>query len=109
MKLNGVEISMANRPVTLWPGSSLTDRSDSNPLRFENITPQYVSPERAKEIAANAQERATHGPWSDQIDKVITPQEKAFFMAVWDSIPNGNSSFMTAFNAVLNNLVTDTQ
>jgi len=109
MKLNGVQISMANRPVTLWPGSSLSERSDENPLRFDSITPQYVSPERAKEIMEKAKERAKYGPWSDQIDKVITPQEKAYFMAVWDSIPNGSSCFMSAFYAVLNNEITDTQ
>lgn len=101
MKVNGAIIDMKPRNVTMWRGG--------DPQKFENVTPQLVTPERAREIMAQAQAKAVHGPWSDQIQKVITPEENAYFLAVWDAIARGTSTFMTAFFAALNNEVTDTQ
>jgi hypothetical protein len=57
--------------------------------------PKRVSSVRAQEIIAQARGRAKHGPWSDQIDRVITKGERKYISDVRDSLP-GNTSFVDA-------------
>lgn len=52
--------------------------------------------ERADEIFEAAKARAIHGPWSDQLDKVMTADERAEVIAFWKRIPSGSSTFVSA-------------
>ena len=95
-------INLNPRTVVLW----LT--GPNNRHQHDNVTPQPFGSERAEEIERQARQKATHGSWCDQIDKVITPEEKAFVMAVWDAIPSGSSTFMDAFYAIKNGQIDTT-
>ena len=51
--------------------------------------------ERAREIIQRAHVLATIGPWSDQIDKVMTKEERAEVNMVWNTLP-GHTCFVDA-------------
>lgn len=51
--------------------------------------------ERAREIIQAAYDQATIGPWSDQLDKVMTKKERAEVKAFWDTLP-GHTCFVDA-------------
>ena len=51
--------------------------------------------ERANEIVRQAQALARYGPWSDQLDKVMTPDERAAVLAMWETMP-GYTTFVHA-------------
>lgn len=51
---------------------------------------------RAKEIMEQAREKAIHGPWVDQLDKVMTKEEREEVILHWEAMP-GNTSFYDAF------------
>ena len=54
-----------------------------------------MTPERAREIIQTAWDTATIGPWSDQIDKHITKEERAEVCAFWEKLP-GHTCFVDA-------------
>jgi hypothetical protein len=54
-----------------------------------------MKPERAQEIIQAAHDTAVHGPWSDQLDKVMTKEERSEVNAVWDTMP-GDTCFVDA-------------
>lgn len=60
------------------------------------VQPTQFGKERAQEIANECSERAQYGPWTDQMEDVMTDGEMAFVHAVWDCCP-GNYSFYSAF------------
>jgi len=55
-----------------------------------------ITQERAQEIKRKAQELAHHGPWCDQMSKVITPEEDRQIKLHWESLP-GSSCYMDSF------------
>ena len=60
-----------------------------------------MTPTRAREIYDAARAQATCGPWSDQLDNVMTPDERREIVAVWETMP-GNSCFVDALFRVMN-------
>ena len=54
-----------------------------------------MTSERAAEIIEQAQGRATFGPWSDQLDKVMTAEERAEVIRFWETMP-GYTCFVDA-------------
>ena len=46
-----------------------------------------MTKERASEIIAAARAAAVYGPWCDQLDKVMTKDERREVNAVWDTLP----------------------
>lgn len=54
-----------------------------------------ITRERAREIVRQAKEAATCGPWVDQLDKVMAPEEISTVNAYWNSLP-GSTSFYDA-------------
>jgi len=58
-----------------------------------------VTPERATEIIQQARERAGHGPWSDQLQHVMTLDERRELLAVWKTMP-GHTAFVDVLNRV---------
>lgn len=67
----------------------------------ENSYPTPFNHIRANEIFNQARNQTKHGPWSDQLDKVMSPGERAYIMAIWDTMP-GNTCFVDAFLRVKN-------
>jgi hypothetical protein len=84
--------------VTFYSHVKLVPRKAkrNNPNLF---TPTPFRKERAREIFDEC--RKSHGPWSDQLDKVMTDGEYAFVKSVWDVIVDGERSFATAFFRIL--------
>ena len=64
------------------------------------VTPTPFSAERAREIIEIAQGMTLHGPWSDNLDDVLTDGEYAYVLRVWASIPSGASTFLSALYAI---------
>lgn len=60
-----------------------------------------MTPERAKEIIKQAQDKANVGPWSDQIEKVITKEERNEVNKVWETMP-GHTCFVDALYRIAN-------
>lgn len=60
-----------------------------------------MTPSRAKEIIESAQEKSTCGPWSDQLDKVMSAVERADVIEVWNTLP-GDSCFVDALYRIAN-------
>lgn len=54
-----------------------------------------MTPARAKEIIQQARDRAVHGPWADQLDKVMTVAERLDVTLVWCRMP-GYTNFVDA-------------
>lgn len=54
-----------------------------------------MTPERATEIIHEAQSITTIGPWSDQLDRIMKPGERAAVVAVWKKMP-GYTCFVDA-------------
>ena len=54
-----------------------------------------VTQERADQIIEQAKSKAIHGPWSDQLERVMTPAERAEVMDKWDTMP-GHTCFVHA-------------
>jgi hypothetical protein len=54
-----------------------------------------MTPIRAQEIIQAAYDKCTCGPWSDQLDKVMTKEERQEVNAVWDTMP-GDTCFVDA-------------
>ena len=50
---------------------------------------------RAQEIIQAAYDCSTHGPWSDNLDKVMTNEERDQVNEVWQTMP-GNTCFVDA-------------
>lgn len=62
-----------------------------------------MTAERAREIfdAARAHPGAKIGPWSDQLDNVMTASEREEIKAVWATM-SGGSSFVSALFHIMN-------
>lgn len=60
--------------------------------------------ERALEIKQQCQLLAEGSPWSDQMDHILTPQEKQEIITYWKNLPGG-SSFLDAFFDICNGTV----
>jgi hypothetical protein len=52
--------------------------------------------ERCEEIVRQCQEKASYGPWVDQMGKVMTREEQMEVMELWCSMP-GHTSFYDTF------------
>lgn len=50
---------------------------------------------RAKEIVAQARDKAVHGPWCDQLDKVMSAEERDQVLFHWDTL-DGSTNFVNA-------------
>lgn len=57
--------------------------------------------ERANEIIAQAQTRAKYGPWSDQLDKVMSADERRAVLEMWETMP-GYTCFVHALYRIAN-------
>jgi len=68
-------------------------------MEAKRATPVVVSPARAKGIMREAQAKASVGPWSDQIDRVISQGEHRYIKDVWMTMP-GNKSFVNALTGI---------
>lgn len=55
--------------------------------------------ERASEIIAKAKEAATIGPWSDQIQRFMTPDERRDLVKVWKTMP-GTTCFVDVLEKI---------
>lgn len=67
--------------------------------RFRIVPKTRMTTNRGKEIIRLARERAEHGPWSDQIDKVLRPGEREQVNAVWSNM-SGSTSFVDALHRI---------
>jgi hypothetical protein len=54
-----------------------------------------MTPERAQQIIQAAYDTCTCGPWSDQLDKVMSREERAEVNEVWETMP-GDTCFVDA-------------
>lgn len=63
-----------------------------------------ISKQRAEEIKAECQKLAKHGPWSDQLPKVVTPEEDKEIRDLWQTMP-GNTAYVHALYRFLNGTV----
>jgi len=63
-----------------------------------------LSQKRAVEIFEQAKQQAGHGPWSDQLDKIMTRGERLEINALWNTM-NGSSCFVDAFLRFVHNHV----
>jgi hypothetical protein len=54
-----------------------------------------ITKERARNIIDQAKALSMYGPWVDQLDKVILPNERKEIIAHWESM-SGESSFVDA-------------
>lgn len=52
-----------------------------------------LTPGRAKEIIAQAKKKAVHGPWTDQLDKVMTTAERKRINDIWDTMGGSADSY----------------
>ena len=60
-----------------------------------------MTSKRAAEIIDQAKGKAVYGPWSDQIAKVITPEEHAAVLAKWETMP-GHTCYVDALLRIRN-------
>jgi len=65
-----------------------------------------MNQQRAVEIFEACKRKAIHGPWSDQLDKCMTPQERESVINVWDTMP-GYTCFADAFMRIVKGIVCD--
>lgn len=89
-------IDLRPRRVIMWVGGI------NNRQQHDNVTPKPFGPERANEIEREARSKARFGPWEDQLDKTYSPEEKAYVLAVWNTMP-GNTALIHAFLRIKNN------
>lgn len=59
-----------------------------------------MTQQRAQEIYAAARAKAKIGPWSDQLDKVMTPEERGEIRRVWHEMP-GYTCFVDALMRIM--------
>jgi len=60
-----------------------------------------MTAERAAEIVQQAQATAKYGPWSDQLDKVMSKAERDHVIALWNTMP-GYTCFVDALLRIRN-------
>lgn len=58
-----------------------------------------MTPERANEVIEIAKRDAKGGPWSDQLEKLMTKEERSYVKSVWDNM-NGSTAFVDALYRV---------
>lgn len=63
-----------------------------------------IAPERAKEIIQQAKDKSTHGPWSDQLSKVMSKEERDEVVQHWNTM-DGSTCFVDALYEFVNNKV----
>lgn len=51
--------------------------------------------ERVDEIIKQARDKSTYGPWSDQLDKVMTKEEREEVIQRWNTM-DGETCFVDA-------------
>jgi hypothetical protein len=104
MKTASEELMKTTAPSTLDPRPDSLDLSPRTIVRwdtgrpeiFEDVSPTPFDSVRAEEIIDAT--RATGycaSPWNS-----MTNGEIAYICALWDTIPDGRSCWMTAFNAI---------
>ena len=54
-----------------------------------------MTKERAKEIIGQARAKTIYGPWVDQLDKVMTPEEIKEVKQMWNTM-DGSTNFVQA-------------
>ena len=57
--------------------------------------------ERAKQVIEDARAKAVHGPWSNQLHRVLRPGERAEVNAVWATMP-ATTCFVDALLRIAN-------
>lgn len=62
---------------------------------IENVPPTPFNKKRAQEIMDNCH------PMCGDLQRHMKDGEIAYVLNIWDAIPSGNSSFVTAFNAIV--------
>lgn len=60
-----------------------------------NAPLKQVDAQRAREIIQQAKAMTQYGPWSDNIDRVLSQGERRFISQFWDTLPS-NTSFTDA-------------
>jgi hypothetical protein len=60
-----------------------------------------MTPERASQIISQAKASATHGPWSDQIDRHMSRDERRELLTVWNTMP-GHTCFVDVLHRMAN-------
>jgi hypothetical protein len=63
-----------------------------------------MNQERAQQIVKQARAHAGCGPWSDQLDKIMTSAERDEVIAHWQTMP-GHTCFVDALNRFANGRV----
>lgn len=58
-----------------------------------------MKPQRATEIIEKAKAAATIGPWSDQIQRFMTPDERRDLVNVWKTMP-GHTCFVDVLEKI---------
>ncbi len=84
-----VEIDMTPRTVV--------DFENCQRIEHKNAVPTPFGSARARECWAAARKLALYGDAASQLPNVMTLGERAYVLAVWDTIPSGSSCWMTAF------------
>lgn len=86
-------ISTEPRDVTRWG-------PEGERVVVKGVMPSPFSADRANAIWEEARRRTTYGPVSDQMTRVMTDNEIAYVLAVWEAVPSGASSFMSTFETI---------
>lgn len=68
---------------------------------WQGVLPTPFDAARAAEIVVQCRAKTKHGPWVDALPEVMTPGENAYVHAVWLTIPDGSSNWVTAFGMIL--------
>ncbi len=61
----------------------------------ESRKERKMTPNRAQYLIQAAYDKCTCGPWSDQLSRVMTEEERLEVNAVWDTMP-GDTCFVDA-------------
>ena len=65
-----------------------------------------MTPERAAEIVSKSRESAGHGPWSDQINEHMTPDERIELVKKWKTMP-GSTTFADVLLSIASDALAD--
>lgn len=77
-------------------------RDEDNLQKITSVAflgPILMTTDRARYLVQAAREKAVHGPWIDQIEKVMTPSDRQAINAIWMQLP-GSACFADALHRV---------
>lgn len=81
-----------------WSPRPVVDFSGGGPVNRREAVPTPFGADRAREVHEKA--GTGFGPRSDIYPTLMTDGERAYVRAVWDMIPAGSSSWMTAWQLI---------